>query len=167
MDVFWEPDTMSASEEAIWLSENFTDQEMVRSRSYPHLITPWEKLPTVAAVMYMRLVHEVLQPIRDAVGPLVPTSGYRSRALNGAVKGKTSSRHQCILQDGNFAAVDVYAKELSAQELFDLLPEIPAQFDRCCLYVHENRLHVDIRDWALGPPRGLLRIDRGNGWEPA
>jgi len=158
---------MSASEEAIWLSENFTDQEMVRSRSYPHLITPWEKLPTVAAVMLMRLVHEALQPIRDAVGPLDPTSGYRSRVLNEAVGGAASSRHQCILQDGNFAAVDAAPKEVTAQELFGLLPEIPARFDRCCLYLKQNRIHVDIRDWALGPPRGLLYIDRGNGWEPA
>lgn len=158
---------MSASEEAIYLSQNFTDQEMVRSRDYPHLITPWEKLPTVAAVMYMRLVHEALQPIRDAVGPLIPTSGYRSRTLNGAVKGKPSSRHQCILQDGNFAAVDAAPKEVTAQELFDLLPQIPARFDRCCLYLQQNRIHVDIRDWSLGPPRGLLYVDRGNGWEPA
>ncbi|HEX9640098.1 MAG TPA: D-Ala-D-Ala carboxypeptidase family metallohydrolase [Candidatus Krumholzibacteria bacterium] len=158
---------MNASQEAIYLSQNFTGQEMVRSRSYPHLITPWEKLPTIAGVMLMRLVHEALQPIRDAVGPLEPTSGYRGRALNEAVGGAASSRHQCILQDGNFAAVDAAPKEITAQELFDLLPEIPARFDRCCLYVKQNRIHVDVRDWALGPPRGLLYVDRGAGWEPA
>nr|DAL28107.1 MAG TPA_asm: peptidase [Caudoviricetes sp.] len=40
------------------------------------------------------LVDNVLDPLRDAYGkPIIVTSGYRSPALNKAVKGSKTSQH--------------------------------------------------------------------------
>ena len=41
------------------------------------------------------LVANVLQPLRDKFGPIVVTSGYRSKALNKAIGGATTSQHSC------------------------------------------------------------------------
>lgn len=41
-----------------------------------------------------RLVDTVLQPLRDALGPVTITSGYRPKKLNRLIGGATSSQHQ-------------------------------------------------------------------------
>lgn len=66
-----------------------------------------------------RLCVEVLEPWRNHVGPLKPTSGYRSLVVNKEVGGDTDSAHM----DGN--AADVKALTVTQtyawSELVDLI----------------------------------------------
>lgn len=50
--------------------------------------------PASAQVNIMYLVDKVLEPLREALGPIVVTSGYRSEALNKAVGGAHGSFHR-------------------------------------------------------------------------
>ena len=39
------------------------------------------------------LIRDVIQPMRDALGPIRITSGYRSPQLNRAIGGSRKSQH--------------------------------------------------------------------------
>ena len=72
---------------------NFTIQELTASPT-----AKAEKInnnPTPEAVENLKLlVDKVLDPLRDAYGkPIRVNSGYRSPALNAAVKGSKTSQH--------------------------------------------------------------------------
>lgn len=71
----------------------FTVAEFVRSETADRLAIdnrlPKELLPNVQA-----LINNVLDPLREAYGkPITINSGYRSPALNKAVKGSATSDH--------------------------------------------------------------------------
>lgn len=58
---------------------------------------------------YIRtLCMQVLQPLRDALGPVNISSGYRSIELNKAIKGASTSQH-CRGQAADIKCVDMAA----------------------------------------------------------
>ncbi len=143
------------------ISRNFAGTELTVSSHHPELVVPFEDLPALVVVNLTRLVCMVLQPLRDVVGPVVPTSGHRSPELNAAV-GATGERHPLGL------AADFYTPRRAAIEVFMLLAggQTHAIFDRLCLYPRQNRLHVDLGPVEDGRPRRLFYVDRGHGWKP-
>jgi hypothetical protein len=70
------------------LTANFTLAELTRTR-YSVDNTP---NATVIANL-QELAEKVLQPLRDAVGPVKVTSGYRSKEVNTLVGGAYKSDH--------------------------------------------------------------------------
>ncbi|HKX46683.1 MAG TPA: D-Ala-D-Ala carboxypeptidase family metallohydrolase [Planctomycetota bacterium] len=75
------------------LSTNFTLREFTRSQTASRKgldnTPPAETLPAIRA-----LVENVLQPVRSHFGkPVSITSGYRSKALNAAIGGSSTSQH--------------------------------------------------------------------------
>jgi hypothetical protein len=72
------------------ISKNFTMEEMT------HTNTGIRNIPTVDQSRRIRLlVFRLLQPLRDAVGPINVTSGFRTRAVNEAV-GSTNPNSQHV-----------------------------------------------------------------------
>ena len=70
------------------LTANFTLDELTRTRF------ALDNTPTPQVVENLRtLCEKVLQPLRDAVGPVNVTSGYRSKLVNEAVHGARNSDH--------------------------------------------------------------------------
>lgn len=70
------------------LSENFTLQELSKTS------TGLENTPNKKQTDSLRqLAINVLQPARDALGPIKVTSAYRSPAVNAKVGGAASSQH--------------------------------------------------------------------------
>ena len=70
------------------LSENFTLAELVRTS------TGLDNTPSEEQIENLRLLCvNVLQPARDALGPIKITSGFRSTAVNAKVGGASSSQH--------------------------------------------------------------------------
>lgn len=64
------------------LSENFTLEELIRTS------TGLDNTPTEEQIENLRLLCvNVLQPARDALGPIRITSGFRSEAVNAKVGG--------------------------------------------------------------------------------
>lgn len=75
------------------LTTNFTLYELVKSQTAVRLGI--RNIPGEEAVANLRLVAtHVLQPVRDHFGiPFTPTSGYRCRELNRALKSRDTSQH--------------------------------------------------------------------------
>ncbi len=75
------------------LSANFTLEELLQSDTADReQLNNTEYSPEVL-VNLTRLATQVLQPLRDKVGPVQITSGYRCEALNKAVGGAENSAH--------------------------------------------------------------------------
>jgi zinc D-Ala-D-Ala carboxypeptidase len=74
------------------LSKNFTLAELTRSQTA--IRRGIDNSPTMTVIDNLQaLVDNVLQPLRDAQGPVNITSGYRSEAINAAVGGSNTSHH--------------------------------------------------------------------------
>lgn len=70
------------------LTANFTLAELTKTRF------DLDNTPSPQVVDNLRtLCEKVLQPLRDAVGPVNVTSGYRSKLVNQAVNGARNSDH--------------------------------------------------------------------------
>jgi uncharacterized protein YcbK (DUF882 family) len=74
------------------LSHNFTLAELIKSETAIRRGIDNTPPPTVVENL-QQLVTNVLQPVRDKFGPLIVTSGYRSRQLNVAIGGSPTSDH--------------------------------------------------------------------------
>lgn len=74
------------------LSKNFTLAEFTRSGTAKR--RGIDNTPTHAQAMaMMALCKSVLQPLRNALGPISVTSGFRSAKLNKAIGGARRSHH--------------------------------------------------------------------------
>jgi len=75
------------------LTTNFTLYELVKSQTAVRLGI--HNIPGEEEARSLRLVAEhILQPVRDHFGiPFAPTSGFRCRELNRALKSKDTSQH--------------------------------------------------------------------------
>lgn len=74
------------------LTKNFTLAELTKSQQATRLGLSNE--PTLEHQAALKaLCVNVLQPARDALGPLTVNSGYRSAAVNHAVGGSATSQH--------------------------------------------------------------------------
>ena len=90
------------------------------------------------AVIQPHLI-EKLQAIRDAVGPLVVASGYRSPAYNRHVGGAEHSRHMY----GD--AVDIYGLEASLPTVVNACKTMRASY----IKMYDTHVHCDWRDEPL------------------
>ncbi len=74
------------------LSKNFVLSEMTRSNTARRKGISNEPEKEHLANL-QTLVIELIQPMRDAIGPIRVTSGYRSPKLNKAIGGSNRSQH--------------------------------------------------------------------------
>ena len=79
------------------LSKNFVLSEITRSNTATRLGISNE--PSKKHLENMQvLITELIQPMRDALGPIRISSGYRSPQLNRAIGGSNKSQHcNCLL----------------------------------------------------------------------
>lgn len=84
------------------LSENFTLAELTKSSTATRLGIDNTPDPHQLENL-VELCHKVLQPLRDAIGPIRISSGLRVPALNKAIGGSSTSQHCAI----NGAAADI------------------------------------------------------------
>ena len=76
------------------LSKNFQLAEMLRSQTAARLgIDNGIEPGSTVQVNLQALSERLLQPIRDGLGPVHVTSGYRCPALNKAIGGSKASAH--------------------------------------------------------------------------
>lgn len=118
---------------------NFTYEEFFRSTTAAKLGI--DNLPEDGYVLnevyvnIRKLVENVLQPLRDAIGaPIYINSGYRCTALNRAVGGALNSMHLT----GRAADITCFSNRTAAYELI----HGDIDFDQLIIYPNYKWLHV-------------------------
>ncbi|MEN0068608.1 MAG: D-Ala-D-Ala carboxypeptidase family metallohydrolase [Myxococcota bacterium] len=139
------------------LSAHFTFAELTRTSQ------PFDNTPRTAHIEALRwgAVH-VLQPLRDKVGRLRVTSGYRSPAVNRAVGGAATSQH------ARGEAADLIPLDESRDVLWQVVRDLAYErvIDQAILYEDKPHVHVS---WAPGVPHGrgqTLVALAGGGYTP-
>lgn len=140
------------------LSKNFTLKEMTKSVTAKRLGI--DNTPNDEQIAFMReLCEAVLQPVRDALGPITITSGLRVPALNKAIGGSSTSQH-CALRG---AAADIDMDEKNP-EIFNYIKD-NLVFDQLIWEFGDN----ECPDWVhvsyhYGHNRGqILKAVKRNG----
>jgi len=107
------------------LSKNFVLSEITHSNTAKRLGIDNE--PTEKHLQNMqRLIDILLQPLRDALGPIRISSGYRNPSLNRAIGGSSKSQH-CkgealdlqFWKDGKMCNEEIYTWILDSDIEFD------------------------------------------------
>ena len=111
------------------LTKNFTLEEFTRSNTALRL--NMDNTPTKEGIIKLRLLAtNLLQPLRNEVGSIRITSGYRSPALSQAIGSSSNSQH-C-----RYEAIDCqYVKrgKMNNIEIFNALIRLNLDFDQCIL----------------------------------
>ena len=127
----------------IRLSLHFKLSEFLNLKKYP------ENIPSMQVVANLTCgCHQLLEPARHIVGPIIINSGFRNEAVNRRVGGVTNSQH------------------LLGQAA-DIRPKDPAQFLRLVDFLRHHALtdqlltgstwlHISWNPFAL--PRHYIRI---------
>ena len=127
----------------IQLSQHFLLEEFVKSRKYPD---NKPSLQHVANMTYGCLM--LLEPAREAVGPIIINSGFRNPRVNALVGGVAGSQHLLC-------------------QAADIRPRDPAQFQRLVDFLKTHNLTDQLLtgygwlhiSWApFRPPRHDVRI---------
>lgn len=128
------------------LSKNFTLKELTRSNTALRLGIDNE--PSKEGVLKLTLLAtSLLQPLRNVVGSLRITSGYRSPKLSEAIGSSSNSQH-C-----RYEAVDMqYVKrgKMDNIKIYDALIDLDLDYDQCILEFGNATEHIDPTepDWV-------------------
>ena len=121
------------------LSKNFTLKELTRSNTALRLGIDNE--PSKEGVLKLTLLAtSLLQPLRNAVGSLRITSGYRSPKLSEAIGSSSNSQH-C-----RYEAVDmqfVKRGKMDNIKIYDALIDSDLDYDQCILEFGNATEHID------------------------
>lgn len=131
----------------MYKSRYFSLEELVTTyiTTIANNIPDWDSLENL-----LILCEKILDPLREAYGkPIIVNSGYRSRFVNHAVGGVSSSQHL----SGCAADLSVSFNS-SLLELFDLVQELKLPFDQLIYYKKRRFIHVS---WSP-VPRGTVIV---------
>tara|TARA_R100001443_G_scaffold100577_1_gene108087 strand:+ start:19742 stop:20239 length:498 start_codon:yes stop_codon:yes gene_type:complete len=121
------------------LSKNFTLKELTRSNTALRLGIDNE--PSKEGIYKLTLLAtQILQPLRDSLGALRVTSGYRSFVLSEAIGSSSRSQH-C-----RYEAVDLqYFKrgKMDNIKIYQALKELALPFDQVILEFGDATEYVD------------------------
>ena len=121
------------------LSKNFTLKELTRSNTALRLGIDNE--PSKEGIYKLTLLAtQILQPLRDSLGALRVTSGYRSPELCVALGSKISSQH------AKYEAIDLqYFKrgKMDNIKIYQALKELALPFDQVILEFGDATEYVD------------------------
>ena len=123
------------------LSKNFTLSEITHSNTAKRLGIKNE--PTETHLQNMQhLVDDLLQPLRDAVGPIRISSGYRNPSLNRAIGGSRSSQH-C---KGEALDLQFWAKgKMDNKIIYDWILQSGLEFDQMINEFDFAWIHVSLK----------------------
>ena len=123
------------------LSKNFTLSEITRSNTAARLNI--KNAPNKEHLKNMQvLIRDLIQPMRDALGPIRISSGYRSPALNRAIGGSSKSQH-C---KGQAVDIQFFKKgEMCNKEIYDWVIKEEIEFDQMINEFDFAWIHISLR----------------------
>ena len=124
------------------LSKNFVLSEITRSNTAKRLgISNEPKKDHLKNLQ--RIITDILQPMRDAIGPIRISSGYRSPSLNRAISGSNKSQHT------KGQALDLqFFKEgkMCNKEVYDWVLENDVEFDQMINEFDYSWVHLSLKE---------------------
>ena len=121
------------------LSKNFTLQELIKSDTALRL--NMDNTPTKEGIIKLRLLAaNLLQPIRNELGSIRITSGYRSPALSQAIGSSSNSQH-C-----RYEAVDcqlVKRGKMDNIKIYQAVMDLDLDFDQMILEFGDSTEYND------------------------
>jgi len=123
------------------LSKNFVLSEITRSNTAKRLGIDNE--PTKKHLENLqRLISNLIQPMRDELGPIRITSGYRNPNLNRAIGGSSKSQH-C---KGEALDLQFWKDgQMCNKEIFDWIIESGLDFDQMINEFDYSWIHLSLR----------------------
>jgi len=111
------------------LSKNFILKELTKSNTALRLGI--DNTPNKEGIYKLRiLATTLLQPLRNYVGPIRVTSGFRSVALNSAIGGSNKSQHtKCEAVD----LQHITRGKSDNLKIFNALISLGLEYDQCIL----------------------------------
>jgi len=124
------------------LSKNFVLSEITRSNTATRLGISNE--PTKEHLENMqRLISNLIQPIRDDIGPIRISSGYRNPSLNRAIGGSSKSQH-CKGE-----ALDLQFWEggkMNNKVIYDWILDSGLEFDQMINEFDFSWIHISLKE---------------------
>ena len=124
------------------LSKNFVLSEITHSNTAKRLGI--DNDPTKKHLQNMqRLVDLLLQPLRDALGPIRISSGYRNPSLNRAIGGSSKSQH-CKGE-----ALDLQfwkGGEMCNKEIYEWILQSDLEFDQMINEFDFAWIHISLKE---------------------
>ena len=124
------------------LSKNFVLSEITRSNTATRLGISNE--PTKEHLENMqRLISNLIQPLRDAIGPIRISSGYRNPSLNRAIGGSSKSQH-CKAE-----ALDLQFWEggkMNNKVIYDWILDSGLEFDQMINEFDFSWIHISLKE---------------------
>jgi 4-hydroxy-3-methylbut-2-en-1-yl diphosphate synthase IspG/GcpE len=123
------------------LSKNFTLSEIIHSNTAKRLGI--NNAPNKEHLKNMQvLVRDLIQPIRDALGPIRISSGYRNPELNRAIGGSSKSQH-C---KGEALDLQYWSKgKMSNKEIYDWVVKSGIEFDQMINEFDYSWIHISLK----------------------
>ena len=123
------------------LSKNFVLSEITRSNTAKRLGISNE--PTKEHLENLqRIIFNIIQPMRDSLGPIRISSGYRSKELNRAIGGSNKSQH-CKGQ-----ALDIQFwkdGQMCNKEVYDWVIDNAVEFDQMINEFDFAWIHISLK----------------------
>ena len=123
------------------LSKNFVLSEITRSDTANRLGINNE--PTKKDLENIqRLVTNILQPLRNHLGPIRISSGYRSKELNRAIGGSTKSQHS----KGEALDIQFWRDgKMCNKEIYQWIIDNAIEFDQMINEFNFSWIHISLK----------------------
>jgi zinc D-Ala-D-Ala carboxypeptidase len=123
------------------LSKNFSLSEVTRSNTAKRLNISNE--PNRKHLRSLQgLVGDLIQPMRDAIGPIRISSGYRNPSLNRAIGGSSKSQH-C---KGEALDIQFWKDgEMCNKEIYDYILNSDMEFDQMINEFDFSWIHISLK----------------------
>ena len=123
------------------LSKNFSRAEIEHSNTAKRLGISNEMSEKHLESM-QRLIDNLIQPMRDAIGPIRISSGYRSPKLNKAIGGSSRSQHS----KGEALDLQFWEKgKMNNKVIYDWVLESGVEFDQMINEFDYSWIHISLK----------------------
>ena len=123
------------------LSKNFSRAEIEHSNTAKRLGISNEMSDKHLENM-QRVIDNLIQPMRDAIGPIRISSGYRSPQLNRAIGGSAKSQH-C---KGEALDLQFWEKgKMNNKVIYDWVLESGVEFDQMINEFDYSWIHISLK----------------------